>query len=73
MKPVVNRMEKKFTGKVIFVKANLEVRENAGIANQYGIRRIPTFKFFDKKGNLVETKGIISDSEFEQVLVKLSK
>ncbi|MCL5773562.1 MAG: thioredoxin [Firmicutes bacterium] len=66
-------MEKKFTGKVIFIKADLAVRENAVLANQYGIRLIPTFKFFDKKGNLVETKGIIEDSEFEGVLTKLSK
>lgn len=74
MKPVVNRMEEKYKGKIIVLRADTSVPSNGYLGRQYGIRYIPTFEFFDSKGKLVDTKvGYMNDSELDQKMALLLK
>ncbi len=49
--PVIEQVAEEYAGKVKFVK--VDVDENPGLANKFGIKGIPTLLFF-KKGEVVE-------------------
>ena len=51
MQPVMERLEKDFTGKVRVVFYDVWTKEGKPYAAQYGIRAIPTQVFLDREGN----------------------
>ncbi|MCM8820897.1 MAG: thioredoxin family protein [Candidatus Omnitrophica bacterium] len=48
MKPIIAELEKEYSGQMV-VKF-IDIYENPGIAEKYGIRAIPTQIFFDEEG-----------------------
>lgn len=74
MKPIVDRLEQKYSGKITFLKVDVDNRDNQALLKEYGVRYIPLFEFFDSKGKLVDSKtGSMEESEFEGYIGKISK
>jgi thiol-disulfide isomerase/thioredoxin len=54
MKPVVDRLSKEFPN-VEFRRLNMETsKEGQALADKVGAQYVPTFLFFDSKGNKVD-------------------
>ncbi len=51
MKPVVDGLEKELSGKVIFIRLNIQETVGHELAPVYGFQYTPTFIFFDAQGN----------------------
>ena len=50
MKPVVDRLEKELSGKLVVRRVNIQNDEGRKLAGEHGIEVTPTFIFFDKAG-----------------------
>ncbi len=50
----------------------IDIHEDKEVARKFGIRMIPTQKYLDKNGNVVDTHmGVIEQDELEEKLKKL--
>lgn len=70
MHPVFEELAEQFKDKVIFLKADAD--KAPGIINEYGIRGVPTFIFFDKDGKQMDRhSGQIEKQELAEMIEKL--
>jgi thioredoxin 1 len=66
--PTLDALADEYVGKVKIVKVNVD--ENSDTPNQYGVRSIPSLKFF-KDGKMVEERvGVIPKSQLEEMFTK---
>jgi thioredoxin 1 len=64
MTPVFTAMAETYSPKMIFAKCNVD--ENQEVANQYGIKAIPTLMVF-KDGGVIDTiTGLVSQGDLEE-------
>jgi thiol-disulfide isomerase/thioredoxin len=49
-KPVVDRLENEYKGKLLFIRINIQDKLGMELAPVYGFRYTPTFIFFDEQG-----------------------
>ena len=64
--PIVEELSKDYEDKAVIGKVNVD--ENPGISQEFGIRNIPTILFF-KNGEVVDKQvGAVSKSALEQKL-----
>ncbi|MFH1327714.1 MAG: thioredoxin, partial [Candidatus Bathyarchaeota archaeon] len=66
MGPVVEALSKKYVGKVVFAKLNVD--ENPKIASQYGISAIPNFILFAKGQSIDQVLGAVGENGLEDML-----
>jgi thiol-disulfide isomerase/thioredoxin len=50
VKPVVDRLEQEFTGKLLVIRLNIQDDLGKQLAPIYGFQYTPTFIFFDEQG-----------------------
>ncbi len=73
MQPVMEKLEKDFSGKVRVVFYDVWTKEGKPYAAQYGIRAIPTQVFLDRDGNeFYRHLGYFSYEEIVELLKKHS-
>lgn len=66
MKPVVDRVEQEFEGRLLVIRLNIQESLGQELAPVYGFEYTPTFIFFDENGNeLWRTVG-----EFDEARVR---
>ena len=70
MKPVVDGLEKSYSGKVLVKRYNTDNDQaGAAMAAKLGLNYIPSFAFVNRDGTLSSTAvGAISEQEFRQKL-----
>ncbi len=66
--PVMEELGKETEGRVKVVK--LDVQENPGVANRYGIRSIPTVTLFHKGGPVGTLVGARSKADYLKLVEK---
>lgn len=72
MAPVVDRFQKKYSGKVAIEVVNVDEPKGKAEAEKYNVRFLPTFVFFDKDGNQVDlVTGGMDDATFEAKIKSL--
>lgn len=54
MKPVVDRLEEQYTGKLQVIRLDIQSSAGKAIACEYGVLVTPTFLFFDGHGREVQ-------------------
>lgn len=60
MKPLVERLEQTYAGKVEFRKLNVETDQTAiDLANKMGVQYVPTFVFVNSNG--VTAKSVVGE------------
>ncbi len=64
LEPAVNAIEKKYEGKLIVGKLNVD--ENPLIASNYGVMSIPTLLFFKDGKILEQIIGLVSMAKIEK-------
>jgi len=64
--PIVNELHTEFDGRAIIGKVNVD--ENNGITQQYGIRNIPTLLFFKDGAVVNKVVGTTSKSKLAEIL-----
>ena len=67
--PTINTVADDYEGKSIVVKVNID--DAPEIAQQYGIRSIPSLLFFDKGSVMDQRVGAVSYEEISNILDKL--
>jgi thioredoxin-related protein len=50
MKPVVDRLESEFAGRLIVIRVNIQEKAGRQLAPVYGFQYTPTFIFFNASG-----------------------
>ncbi len=63
MIPIMEKLEKKYRGKVEIVRVNVDLSQNRSLVIKYKVVSIPTFVFINKKGEV--TNIIIGYREME--------
>jgi thioredoxin-related protein len=53
MKPIVDGLEQEFTGRLLFIRLNIQETVGRELAPVYHFEYTPTFIFFDAQGNEV--------------------
>jgi thioredoxin-related protein len=51
VKPVVDELEQELTGKVLFIRLNIQESVGRELAPVYGFEYTPTFVFFNSEGH----------------------
>ncbi len=51
MKPIVDGLEKQYTGRLVVIRVNIQSAAGQTLAPLYGFQYTPTFIFFDAGGN----------------------
>ena len=70
MKPVVDRLETEYEGKLVFIRLNIQEKAGMELAPLYGFQYTPTFIFFDERGQeLWRTVGAFDE---ERLRVEMS-
>lgn len=69
--PVIENLAAKYKNQIKFVKLN--INENNGITNKYGINEIPVLLIF-KNGEVQDSiKGVFSSRDLENIICELLK
>lgn len=70
MKPVVDRLEQQYKGKVEFKLYNVDNdKEGAALMQQYNAQYVPTFVFINSDGSKADLKvGELKESELKAAL-----
>jgi thioredoxin-like negative regulator of GroEL len=55
MKLIIDKLEKKYKGKVIFINVNMDDKKNKGTIDDYHVTMNPTFIIKNTKGQIKET------------------
>lgn len=55
MKPIIDKLKKKYKGKVIFINVNMDDKKNKGRIDEYHVSMNPTFIMKNTKGQIKET------------------
>ena len=73
MKPVVDRLEKQYEGKVEFKLYDVEKnKEGEALFKQFGAQYVPTFVFVNADGSKADTKvGELKEAELRAALDSL--
>lgn len=68
--PTFEAVANKYKGQVEF--ESVDIDENPTLAHTYGVESIPTVVFLDKDGKVItDNAGVMSQSEFEQIIESL--
>lgn len=68
-KPVVDRLEERWTPELSVIRVNLQDPAAAPLARQYGAQYTPTFLLFDGQGQLLlRSVGAIDPEAVERLL-----
>ncbi len=71
-KPEIVDLGEKFSGKIKFVRMNVDHAESRAAVQKYGVRATPTFVVLDAAGNvLTNIPGYPGYSQFEQAFNQL--
>jgi thiol-disulfide isomerase/thioredoxin len=74
MKKIYDRLEPEYKGKVKFIAIDVDDRENAGLAKEYGVTYIPATFIIDSNGELsYQQIGLISEEDLRAELDKVVK
>lgn len=68
--PLYDELAQTFEGKVKFLKVNVD--EMRDIVDQYNIKAMPTFLFFDRNGNLNERMIGANAAQLQQIVNNLA-
>lgn len=73
MKPVVDRLEKQYKGKVAFKRYDVEKDENGALLmQQFNAQYVPTFVFINADGSQAEVKvGELNEAALRKALDSL--
>jgi thioredoxin-like negative regulator of GroEL len=55
MKPIVDKLKKKYKGKVLFIDVNMDDKKNKDMIDRYHVTMNPTFIIKNTKGQVKET------------------
>ena len=64
--PIVEELSQEYEGRVNFAKLNVD--DNPGSANQYGVRTIPTLLIFQEGKPMSQAVGVVSKAELKRHL-----
>ena len=67
--PIVEKLSKEYEGKVEIQKVNVD--ENPDLANEFGVRSIPTLHFLKDKASVDMLVGLPSETQLRDKLNKL--
>lgn len=70
MKPVVDRVEQEFEGRLVVIRLNIQESLGQELAPVYGFEYTPTFIFFDEQGN--ELWRTVGDFDEARVRAEMS-
>jgi thioredoxin 1 len=70
MEPVVERLAKKYAGKIVFGKLNVD--EEPGLATRYDVQSIPTFMLFNRGSPSDAVVGAVGEPALDRLLQKSS-
>ncbi len=74
MKKIYDRLEPEYKGKVRFISVDVDDRENAGLAKEYGITYIPATFIIDSNGELsYQEIGLMPEEDLRAELDKVVK
>lgn len=72
MAPIVDRLKQKYRGQVTIEVMNIDNSPGKEESQKYNVSAIPTFVFFDKNGNQVDTvTGGMDETTFEAKIKSL--
>lgn len=72
MAPIVHRLQSKYSGKVTIEVMNIDKSPGKEESQKYNVSAVPTFIFFDKNGNQVDTyTGSMDEATFEAKIKSL--
>jgi thioredoxin 1 len=69
--PTIHTLAEQYKEKAVVAKVNLNQTGNTALANQYGIRSIPTVIFFDKGKEVERISGYRKEATYSTVLDSL--
>jgi thioredoxin-related protein len=68
-RPIVDRIEKDFEGRLLVIRLNIEERAGMVLGEQYDLKYTPTFVFLDGEGRLLwKTIGAVDPTEVQRSL-----
>jgi thiol-disulfide isomerase/thioredoxin len=74
MKKIYDRLEPEYKGKVKFIAIDVDDRENAGLAKEYGVTYIPVTFIIDSNGELsYQEIGLMPEDDIRAELDKVVK
>ena len=74
MKKIYDRLEPVYKGKVNFIAIDVDNRENAGVAKEYGVTYIPATFIIDSNGkNSYQEIGLMPEEDLRAELDKVVK
>lgn len=74
MKKIFDRLEPEYKGKVKFISIDVDNRENAGLAKEYGVTYIPATFIIDSNGELsYQEIGLMPEEDLQAELDKVVK
>jgi len=78
MAPIMEKLEKKYKGKVEVIRVNVDLSQNRSIVIKYKVVSIPTFVFIDSEGKISNIvigyrEKEVMENEFRKLLQKQDK
>ncbi|WGH27611.1 MAG: thioredoxin family protein [Candidatus Shikimatogenerans bostrichidophilus] len=73
MKPIINKIKKKYKNKILIKKINIEEYKNKFLYKKYNIQSIPTLVFLKNNKEKYRYIGIISEYNLNKKCKKLIK
>ena len=78
MAPIIEKLEKKYKGKVEVIRVNVDLSQNRSIVIKYKVVSIPTFVFIDSEGKISNIvigyrEKEVMENEFRKLLQKQDK
>ena len=71
MKPVVDRLETEYAGKLVFIRLNIQEKAGMELAPLYEFQYTPTFIFFDEQGDEIwRTIGSFDEAKLRAEMSK---
>ena len=71
MAPILRDLAKTYDDRIVFAKVDVE--NNRDLANQFGIKSIPTLIFFKQGKEWDRLSGVKDRSQLSKILEKLAK
>lgn len=72
MQPVVANLERKCSGNITFIHADVDQRQYRQLASQYRVSAIPRYVLLDASGKTVsQWVGMTNEKEFDKAMAKI--